>query len=134
MNQTAVATHKLMGEAKVLLVEDDRSVVRMLRISLRNAGFGVHAVETGQAALEALHTGVFDVVVLDLGLPDGRSREVLDYLGRQDRTQWIVITAQDRAEATQTYGHLGKHFLAKPFDPWGLGGLIQGLLSNATAV
>jgi two-component system OmpR family response regulator/two-component system response regulator QseB len=72
-------------------------------------------------------------VVLDLGLPDGRGGDVLARLRSQGQKgqgnpPWIVMTAQDRMEAAQKYGPLGDHFLAKPFDPWDLVHMLQGML------
>ena len=118
----------------MLLVEDDRGVARMLRFSLREAGFEVNAVETGGAALEALSQGSVQAVILDLGLPDGRGGEVLDLLKRQDREKtaqrpvWLVVTAQEQQEVFKRHGPLGDHFLAKPFNPWDLVQRLEKLL------
>ena len=124
-------------DRKVLLVEDDRSVARMLRFSLRDAGFDVNAVETGAQALEALSREPISAVVLDLGLPDGRGGDVLELLKRQDkegapqRPVWVVITAQEQQEVLKRHGPLGEHFLAKPFDPWDLVRRLQTLLPGS---
>ena len=121
-----------LGGPKVLLVEDDQSVSRMLRLSLRSAGFEVTAVSTGVDALRALDAEPVDAVVLDLGLPDRRGGAVLDRLKSEGRSEdespaWVVISALDQGEATRQYGPLGRHFVAKPFDPWDLVNLLRGL-------
>jgi len=111
------------GQPSVLVVEDDPSVARMLRISLRQAGFAVIHVTTGGEALVQLQHAQPDAVVLDLGLPDDRAGDVLAKLrGREDARHpaWLVVTAQDRDDVTKRYGQLGSHFISKPFDPWGL--------------
>jgi two-component system KDP operon response regulator KdpE len=118
---------------KVLLVEDEPAVARMLRISLRAAGFDVADAVTGGDALQILEREPADAVILDLGLPDGRGREVLDRLRQADDSgfhAWVVISGLDREEATGRYGPLGGHFLAKPFDPWDLVRMLQTLLSE----
>jgi CheY-like chemotaxis protein len=62
---------------RVLLVEDDQSIRRLLRFSLWEAGFDIIEVVTGAEALETLENDVPEVVVLDLGLPDGLGGTVL---------------------------------------------------------
>ena len=116
---------------RVLVVEDDQSVSRMLRLSLSAAGFEITALSTGGDALRALDSPEVDAVVLDLGLPDDLGGEVLDRLQRAAATPlpvWVAISALDAQEATSRYGPLGPHFMSKPFDPWDLVRLIKGQL------
>ena len=119
--------------ARVLLVEDDASVAKMLQFSLRGAGFLVETASTGGEALRILDASGADLVVLDLGLPDDRAGEVLDRLrtarGRS-QTEWVVITAQDPDDVLRRYGMLGERFVSKPFDPWALVNLLHRLLAD----
>ena len=119
---------------KVLLVEDDPAVARMLRFSLRAAGFDVATVTAGAEALDILNEqGATDAVILDLGLPDGLGKAVLDRLRQANelgRPVWVVISALDREEAAERYGPLGSHFLGKPFNPWDLIRMLEALLSE----
>jgi two-component system KDP operon response regulator KdpE len=118
---------------KVLLVEDEPAVAKILRISLRASGFDVVDAATGGDALELLEHEPADAVILDLGLPDGRGREVLDRLRRAHDDgfrAWMVISALDREEAARRYGPLGGHYVTKPFDPWDLARMLQTLLSE----
>ena len=120
--------------ARVLVVESDRGVARMLRFSLRSAGFRITEAPTGEEALRILDHQPPDAVVLDLGLPDGLARAVLDRLYRRggvnpSHPAWVVISSLDREEATKLYGPLGSHFLPKPFDPWDLVKALEDLLS-----
>ncbi len=120
--------------ARVLVVEDDPAAAKMLRFSLGAAGFDVAAVTAGAEALDILNKqGATDVVVLDLGLPDGLGKAVLDRLQEADDygfPAWGVISALDCEEATSRYGPLGTHFLAKPFNPWNLIRMLEALLSE----
>lgn len=120
---------------KVLLLEDDPAVARMLRFSLRAAGFDVTTVTAGAEALDILNEqGATDAVILDLGLPDGLGKAVLDRLRQANelgRPVWVVISALDREEAAGRYGPLGSHFLAKPFNPWDLIRMLEALLSES---
>jgi len=61
---------------RVLVVEDDPAIRRLLEIELEEAGYLPHAVDTGAAALEAMGVEPPDLVVLDLRLPDIDGRTV----------------------------------------------------------
>ena len=120
---------------RVLVIEDDEAVARMLRISLRSAGFDTVEVATGGEALRILKQQPPEATLLDLQLPNGQGGAVLDMLrrrseGGEDVPAWIVISALDRDEAIKRYGSLGNHFLAKPFDPWNLVAMLNNLLST----
>ena len=118
---------------KVLVIEDDQSVSRMLRLCLNSAGFEITGVSTGRDALRVLDRDAVDAVILDLALPDGLGGAVLDRLRTTNHEDmgspvWVVISTLDSDEASARYGHLGGHFLAKPFDPWDLIKKLQRLI------
>lgn len=118
----------------VLVIEDDQSVRRMLRIALRTTGFNVTEVTTGMEAIRVLDQQPTDAVVLDLGLSDGLEGKVLCHLrnfAQQPRglPVWVVISALNQDEAVTRYGPLGNHFMTKPFDPWELVGTLEGLIA-----
>lgn len=64
--------------ARVLLVEDDANLRLLYRIRLEQVGYEVVAVETGRDAMKAVSRDKVDIVVLDLGLPDYNSLQLLD--------------------------------------------------------
>ncbi len=103
--------------ARILIIEDDSAVRRTLRITFRAAGFDVAEAESGEDALRQLLEKAPDAVTVDLGLPDGRAADVLDWLRDHD-IPWLVISAVDEHDATQQYGPFDRRFVAKPFDPW----------------
>lgn len=118
---------------RILVVEDDQSVRRMLQFSLRSAGFEISEVATGAEALKTLQKEAPEAIVLDLGLPDGLGGNVLEWLRKSEtdlkgNTVWVVISAQDQSDVASKYGPLGKHFLAKPFNPWDLVTRLQELM------
>jgi DNA-binding response OmpR family regulator len=120
-----------MGHPRVLVVEDDDAIVRMLRLSLRSGGFEPESAGSGREALEAMDAHAFDAVVLDLCLPDGRGGDVLRRLQASSRFPvWIVMSALDEYEATRRFGPLKGPFLPKPFDPWDLTRLLDRLLGK----
>ncbi len=116
---------------EVLLIEADEGLIRMLRVSLAASGLDVTQATCGDEALRALERGDTDAVILDLGLPDGLGGAVLHrlrQLGQEGAPIWVVISALDYQETTRRYGPVGDHFLAMPFDPWVLVGLLKRLL------
>ena len=81
---------------RILLVEDDPQLGDGLTIGLRQAGFAVDWVKDGNAADLALHAESFDLVVLDLGLPNLSGMEVLTRARDRGQTMPVLIlTARD---------------------------------------
>jgi DNA-binding response OmpR family regulator len=76
---------------RILVVEDDDRVARGLATALRHAGYDVARVATAAAARDAPRA---DVVLLDLGLPDGDGLDVLRELSRRPDTAVIAVTAR----------------------------------------
>jgi len=122
-------------QAKVLIIEDDPAVARMLRFCFRQAGFDVTEVSTGDEALRILQQEEPPhAAVLDLQLPDRQGGAVLEWLrcsGERTTSSpvWVVMSALDRETAAERYGALGSHFLNKPFDPWDLVAILRKLLA-----
>jgi DNA-binding response OmpR family regulator len=136
MNATNAAVDpSTPGVDSVLLVEDDPSIRRILRLTLRSGNFDVSVAETGAEALAVLKTRPVAAVILDLGLPDERGGEVLSWLRKhqaeEDGPPWIVVTALDEIDARKKYGPLGDYFLHKPFDPWKLLALLERLAPHS---
>jgi response regulator RpfG family c-di-GMP phosphodiesterase len=123
---TQVATDILLA---ILVTEDDGRVTSMPGFSLRRAGSG----STGGEALYILEQQPSDPAVQELQLPSGEGGAVLDWLRQvNERTRsspvWIVTCAPGAEEATALDGSPGRHFLARPFDPWDLVAVLENLL------
>ncbi|WP_328880262.1 response regulator transcription factor [Streptomyces sp. NBC_00299] len=99
---------------RVLLVEDDEPVAESLRRGLLRYGFEVAWVTTGSAAL--IHDDPYDVVLLDLGLPDTDGLDVCKALRRRGDVPIIVISARSD-ETDRVVGlELGADdYVSKPF-------------------
>lgn len=99
---------------RVLLVEDDEPVAQSLRRGLVRYGFEVEWVSTGGAALS--HEGPYDVVLLDLGLPDTDGLDVCRELRGRGDVPIIVISARSD-ETDRVVGlELGADdYVSKPF-------------------
>jgi DNA-binding response OmpR family regulator len=80
---------------RVLAIEDNQQFLELVRSHLAKHGFAVDTAETLAHGLELADTGEHDVILLDLGLPDGDGAAVVKQLrGRQDPTPVIVMTAR----------------------------------------
>ncbi|MET4492136.1 response regulator [Bradyrhizobium sp. LA7.1] len=102
---------------RVLLVEDEARLVDLLRATLVDAGFVVDAMTSAGDARAALAVGVYDVVILDLGLPDGDGLDVLASARRGGKNMPIlVLTARDAVEDRVRGLDAGADdYLVKPF-------------------
>ena len=103
---------------RVLLVEDDGMIGRGLQTALRQVGFAIDWIRDGEQASAALRTSVFDLVLLDLGLPVRGGLEVLRELRqRADATPVIILTARDEIQDRVAGLDAGADdYIVKPFD------------------
>jgi DNA-binding response OmpR family regulator len=102
---------------KVLLVEDHDELRRMTAAHLTERGFVVDSVATVAAGRAALDAGDYDVMVLDMGLPDGEGVSLLSGRGARTATPAVMLTARDRVEDRITGLNAGADdYLVKPFD------------------
>ncbi len=104
------------GRHRLLLIEDSRSLARTYEQYLREEPFEIISVETGAEALDELDRP-FDVVLLDLRLPDMDGMEILERLNARDTPPpVIVITAHGSINVAVEAMRLGAFdFLVKPF-------------------
>jgi two-component system, OmpR family, response regulator RegX3 len=101
---------------RVLIVEDDDAIARPLAKGLEREGLDVDRVETGSDALDHSATGDFDVVLLDLGLPDRDGFDVCRELRARSDVPIIVVTARSE-EVDRVVGlELGADdYIVRPF-------------------
>ena len=103
---------------RVLLVEDDAMIAQGLQTALRQSGFAVDWMRDGKSAAAALQGSVFDVVLLDLGLPHRDGIDVLRELRKRgDATPVIILTARDEIQHRIAGLDAGADdYIVKPFD------------------
>lgn len=103
--------------SRVLVVDDDPTILRTLRINLRARGFEVETVTNGRDALDAVEDATPDVVVLDLGLPDLDGVDVLRHIRRTSRVPVVVLSARhDRDDKVEALDEGADDYVTKPFD------------------
>ena len=117
----------------VLLIEPDRNLASITGRALQDHGFVLTQVTAGREALEVLGTQYPDAVVLDPDVTDGAGGIVLDRLRQMEQSGdpaplWVIMSTLDRRDVVRQYGPPIPYFLAKPFDPWDLGKLLEELL------
>lgn len=84
----------------ILVVDDDDSILVLMRSLLRQRGFTPLTASSGSAALATLETGRPDLVLLDLGLQDMRGEEWIRRLRqRNDRTPVVIVSGQALSES-----------------------------------
>ena len=85
---------------KILLVEDHAPMRDMIAAHLKECGFAVEAVDTGETALAAARAVAFDAAILDLGLPDMDGMEFLKRLRMRSGAGLpvLILTARDNVE------------------------------------
>jgi DNA-binding response OmpR family regulator len=102
---------------RILLVEDDSSIVIGLRMNLEREGYEVELAEDGDTALELVREGEFDLVLLDVMLPKRNGYEVLDALRKEGNLTPVVMLSARSAEMDKVMGlDLGADdYIPKPF-------------------
>ena len=102
---------------RILVAEDDAILADGLRHALHQAGHAVDCVRTGPEADSAIASSEFDLLILDLGLPEMSGLEVLRRLrARQLRLPVLILTAMDAIDDRVRGLDLGADdYLAKPF-------------------
>jgi DNA-binding response OmpR family regulator len=102
---------------RLLVVEDDLRLATSLRRGLEEAGFGVDLVDRGEAALDAAGLTPFDLIVLDVMIPDVDGIEVCTRLRRSGvHTPILMLTGRDSvADRIRGLDAGADDYLVKPF-------------------
>ncbi|MFA5843888.1 MAG: response regulator transcription factor [Coriobacteriia bacterium] len=107
-----------MGEAEILIVEDDATIARFVELELEHAGFSVRRSADGPAALEAVSAARPDLVVLDLMLPGLDGLEVARAIRETDPDLPILmLTARaETGDVVDGFEAGADDYLRKPFE------------------
>ncbi len=121
--------------AKILVVDDETKIVKLVRAYLEQAGYSVVAAEDGQTALIQARREKPDLVVLDLGLPGIDGLDVARTLRREGNVPIIMLTA--RVEDTDRIIGLelgADDYVTKPFNPRELVARVRAVLRRTSGV
>jgi two-component system KDP operon response regulator KdpE len=105
------------ANTKVLVIEDDRLIRRLLRSVLPSRGFVVIEAETGAAALDLLRAEAPDLIILDLGLPDMNGLGLLRHIRGESNIPIVVLSytgaVTTKVEALESGA---SDYVTKPFN------------------
>jgi DNA-binding response OmpR family regulator len=103
---------------RVLSVEDDDVLALLIQVGLKPLGFAVDRVATAEDCLAALSTVAYDIVILDLTLPDADGITLLRQMrARLDATPVLILSARNKTEQRVAGLDAGADdYLSKPFE------------------
>lgn len=115
----------------LLIVDDDPSIRNVLRIALSQAGHSIEDAGDGAEALARARSGRFDLIVLDIGLPEADGFEVCRQIRASDQVPILFLTARDD-EIDRVVGlELGADdYVTKPFSPRELVARVAAILKR----
>jgi DNA-binding response OmpR family regulator len=120
---------------RILVVEDDRDIADLIRHYLEKAGYAVQWVASGGAVMPAVRADKFDLVVLDLMLPELDGLMVCQAMRAEPATAAIpiiVVTARaDEADRIKGLELGADDYVTKPFSPKELAARVTALLRRA---
>ena len=109
-----------MAHKKILIIDDDHGLLKVLQVNLASHGFTVFTAETGEDGLELIKKNPPDLVLLDVILPGIKGREVCKCIKEDPKTKNIPVvflTAKDSPDDITAELKLGAiAHLTKPID------------------
>ena len=100
----------------ILVVEDERPIVRFLAASLGGQNYRLAVAESGTQALAMIDARLPDLIILDLGLPDMDGVEIIDHVRQWSQLPIIVLSARDQEkDKIDALDRGADDYLAKPF-------------------
>ncbi len=122
-----------MGKFKVMVIDDEPDIVRLVKISLEMADLEVIEAYSGKEALEKVKTVVPDLFLLDIMMPEMNGYEVCQTLKSAAATRQVpvvMLTAKgQKGDAEQGLKVGADDYILKPFDPYELGEQVHELLA-----
>ena len=127
-----------LSHKRILIVEDEEAIARMMQWQLESAGYEVHTEDRGRTAVSYVAEHRPDLVVLDLRLPDLHGYDVSRQL-REVCKPWklpiLMVTAMDRnIDRLRGFAHGADAYLTKPYEEADLIRAVTLLLVGASPV
>ena len=118
---------------KILIIEDEENLVKLLSVNLKTRGFSVVAASDGEEGLEMAFAEMPDAVILDVRLPSIDGWEICQRLKNNEKTKHIPVifltAASQKKDAEKASEVGGDLYLTKPFDPLELADIVEKKLS-----
>src|SRR6185295_13198389 len=121
--------------ASILIVEDDPAIALALEDDLRLEGYEVHVSTDGRSGSQCAREQSFDLIMLDVMLPQKDGFEVCREIRRAGiQTPILILTARgEEAEKLLGFEHGADDYVTKPFSPREIRARIKALLRRSTA-
>ncbi|HTU19415.1 MAG TPA: response regulator transcription factor [Gemmataceae bacterium] len=117
---------------RILIVEDEPELLRVLARALREAGYAVDEAQDGDEGLFKATSWNYDAIVLDLLLPGRDGWQVLEALRRERKTPVLILTARDAlADRIRGFDSGADDYLIKPFELSELLARLRALIRRA---
>ncbi|MCB1349150.1 MAG: response regulator, partial [Maritimibacter sp.] len=102
---------------RILLVEDDPTTSRSIELMLTHANLNVYSTDLGEEGVDLAKLYDYDLILLDLGLPDMNGHEVLRQLrmARIDTPILILTGSDDTEDKLKGFGFGADDYMTKPF-------------------
>ncbi|WP_337841814.1 response regulator [Rheinheimera sp.] len=102
--------------ARILIIDDEAQIRKMLRIALKSVGYEVIEAETAEVGLAALVRQQPELVILDLGLPDGDGQQLLAEIRTFSQVPVMVLSVrQSDTDKVKALDHGAQDYVTKPF-------------------
>lgn len=126
----------MKSKGSILVIDDEKSILEMLRAFLTKRSYEVEIADTGDKALKLLQNRTFDVALVDLKLPDFTGLELIDLFNKQcPETKCIIMTAFASLESTIEAFRLNAFdYIVKPFDTVKVGEVVDAAYSHVQIV
>jgi DNA-binding response OmpR family regulator len=125
-------TTPLTNRNRVLLIDDDKAILRSIGLVLERNGFNVDKAETGKEALEKLKSSSYDVLLVDLKLPDMEGTDLLSAVNLPDAVKIMFTGFPSLVSGMQAMDRGVDAYLHKPVKPEELVMVIKSKLAQRT--
>lgn len=113
----------------ILVVDDDKSILRVFTRVLEKKGYAVTVAENGEEAIDKINCAHFDAALIDVRLPDMRGTDILPILQKNAPLTVKIMFTGSPDMARYDKGHLMDAFLTKPVKPETLLNILQEKLT-----
>jgi len=116
-------------DARILIIEDDIWIANSLKLYIENSGYDVETYNTGLDACEEILSGDYDLIVLDINLPEKNGIEICKIVRQTSQIPIIMLTARNSEFDKVRWLEIGADdYVSKPFSPRELLARIQSIL------
>ena len=110
-------TPEVTRRFRALIVEDDPAIRRLVGKLLQRRGIDIDIANDGKQAIDKIRTGVYDVLILDLMVPEVNGFEIIDFVRKNNiNTPVAVVSAVSHQALTKLDTGIVKLVISKPFD------------------